>query len=90
MFSRVCSQQEAEQHKFYTLDATLNTLSTDKLAGLYPHHRAVVGQPEVFVPKLIEHLTSSSLVIVEEAQQAADMKTAFSISLLYNRQSSEA
>ena len=41
-----------------------------------------MGQPQAYSPKLIEHLTSSSLVIVKEAQQAADIKTAFATSLL--------
>ena len=82
-FSRVCSQQEAEQHKSYTIDATLNTLSTGKLAQVSVFTTGLLwANQQAFAPKLIEHLTSSSLVIVEEAQQAADIKTAFSTSLL--------
>ena len=82
-FSRVCSQQEAAQHQPYKIDSTLNTLSTGKLAQVSIFTTGLLwANQQAYSPKLIEHLTSSSLVIVEEAQQAADIKTAFATSLL--------
>ena len=82
-FSRVCSQQEAAQHQPYKIDSTLNMLSTGKLAQVSIFTTGLLwANQQAYSPKLIEHLTSSSLVIVEEAQQAADIKTAFATSLL--------
>ena len=82
-FSRVCGQQEAVQHQPYKIDSTLNTLSTGKLAQVSIFTTGLLwANQQAYSPKLIEHLTSSSLVIVEEAQQAADIKTAFATSLL--------
>ena len=82
-FSRVCSQQEAAQHQPYKIDSTLNTLSTGKLAQVSIFTTGLLwANQQAYSPKLIEHLTSSSLVIVEEAQQAADIKTAFATFVL--------
>ena len=82
-FSRVCSQQETVQHQPYKIDSTLNMLSTGKLAQVSIFTTGLLwANQQAYSPKLIEHLTSSSLVIVEEAQQAADIKTAFATSLL--------
>ena len=82
-FSRVCSQQEAAQHQPYKIDSTLNMLSTGKLAQVSIFTTGLLwANQQAYSPKLIEHLTSSSFVIVEEAQQAADIKTAFATSLL--------
>ena len=76
-FSRVCSQQETAQHQPYKIDSTL------KLAQVSIFTTGLLwANQQAYSPKLIEHLTSSSLVIVEEAQQAADIKTAFATSLL--------
>ena len=81
-FSPVCSQQKAEQNEPYTIDATLSTLSTGKLAQVSVFTTGLLwANQQSFCPKLIEHLTASSLVIIEEAQQAADIRTAFSTSL---------
>ena len=82
-FSRVCSQQETGQHQPYKIDSTLNMLSTGKLAQVSIFTTGLLwANQQAYSPKLIEHLTSSSLVIIEEAQQAADIKTAFATSLL--------
>ena len=82
-FSRVCSQQETGQHQPYQIDSTLNMLSTGKLAQVSIFTTGLLwANQQAYSPKLIEHLTSSSLVIIEEAQQAADIKTAFATSLL--------
>ena len=82
-FSRVCSQQETGQHQPYKIDSTLNMLSTGKLAQVSIFTTGLLwANQQAYSPKLIEHLTSSSLVIIEEAQQAVDIKTAFATSLL--------
>ena len=82
-FSRVCSQQETGQHQPYKIDSTLNMLSTGKLAQISIFTTGLLwANQQAYSPKLIEHLKASSLVIIEEAQQAADIKTAFATSLL--------
>ena len=64
-FSRVCSQQEAAQHQPYKIDSTLNMLSTGKLAQVSIFTTGLLwANQQAYSPKLIEHLTSSSLVIV--------------------------
>ena len=71
------------QNQPYKIDSTLNMLSTGKLAQVSIFTTGLLwANQQAYSPKLIEHLTSSSLVIIEEAQQAADIKTAFATSLL--------
>ena len=75
--------KETGQHQPYKIDSTLNMLSTGKLAQVSIFTTGLLwANQQAYSPKLIEHLTSSSLVIIEEAQQAADIKTAFATSLL--------
>ena len=54
-------------------------------------HKSLSSPQQSFAPKLLEQLTSSSLIIIEEAQQAADIRTAFATSplLLYQRDEAE-
>ena len=66
----------------YEIDATMNTLSTGSLAQVSIFTTGLLwANQQNYNPKLIEHLPASSIVIIEEAQQAADIKIAFATSL---------